>query len=111
MLFRSLSMRSRELASLRVLGFTRGEVSGILLGELLVSVILAVPIGLPLGRLFAEVVFLGVDAEQMRMPITISLHTYAYSVTVVVVAAAASALFVRRQLDRLDLVGVLKTRE
>lgn len=107
----SLSMRSRELASLRVLGFTRGEVSGILLGELLVSVILAVPIGLPLGRLFAEVVFMGVDTEQMRMPITISLHTYAYAVTVVVLAAAASALFVRRQLDRLDLVGVLKTRE
>ena len=107
----SLSMRSRELASLRVLGFTRGEVSGILLGELLVSVVLAVPIGLPMGRVFAEVMLLGVDTEQMRMPITISLHTYAYAVTVVVMAATASALFVRRQLDRLDLVGVLKTRE
>jgi putative ABC transport system permease protein len=64
-----------------------------------------------MGRVFAEVMLLGVDTEQMRMPITISLHTYAYAVTVVVMAATASALFVRRQLDRLDLVGVLKTRE
>jgi putative ABC transport system permease protein len=107
----ALSMRSRELASLRVLGFTRGEVSAILLGELAVSVVLAIPIGLPLGRVFAEAMMLGVDTEQFRMPILITARTYAYAVTIVVASAATSALFVRRQLDRLDLVGVLKTRE
>ena len=107
----ALSMRSRELASLRVLGFTRGEVSAILLGELAVSVVLAVPLGLPLGRVFAEAMMLGVDTEQFRMPILITARTYAYAVTIVFASASASALFVRRQLDRLDLVAVLKTRE
>lgn len=107
----SLSMRSRELASLRVLGFTRGEVSAILLGELAVSVLLAVPIGIPLGRFFAEAMMQGMDTEQFRMPILITARTYAYAVTIVVASATASALVVRRQLDRLDLVAVLKTRE
>ena len=49
--------------------------------------------------------------EQVRFPVVISLRTYAYAVSVVVASALASALFVRRKLDALDLVGVLKTRE
>jgi len=107
----SLSMRSRELASLRVLGFTRAEVSSILLGELFVIVLLSVPMGLPMGRFFAVAMMSSVDVEQVRFPVVISLRTYAYAVSVVVASALASALFVRRKLDALDLVGVLKTRE
>ena len=41
----SLSERSRELASLRVLGFTRGEVFRILLFELGFLVVIAQPLG------------------------------------------------------------------
>jgi putative ABC transport system permease protein len=107
----SLSMRSRELASLRVLGFTRAEVSSILLGELFVIVLLSIPMGLPMGRFFAVAMMSSVDVEQVRFPVVISLRTYAYAVSVVVASALASALFVRRKLDALDLVGVLKTRE
>jgi putative ABC transport system permease protein len=107
----ALSMRSRELASLRVLGFTRGEISQILLGELGIQVLLAIPPGLLLGRWLTWVITAPIDAERFRWPVIISSATYAFAATVVLVAAAASALMVRRHLDRLDLIGVLKTRE
>ena len=107
----ALSMRSRELASLRVLGFTRGEISQILLGELGIQVLIAIPPGLVLGRWLTWIITAPIDAERFRWPVIISSATYGFAATVVLVAAAASALLVRRHLDRLDLIGVLKTRE
>jgi putative ABC transport system permease protein len=107
----SLSERSRELASLRVLGFTRGEISFILLGELAVVTALAIPIGLVLGYLFAGALVAAFNTELYRFPLVIYARTYAYAATVVIVAASLSGLAVRRRLDHLDLVAVLKTRE
>ncbi len=107
----ALSTRSRELASLRVLGFTRGEISGILLGELGVQLLVAIPPGLLVGRWLAWLITAPINAEQFRWPVVISSETYALAALVVLAAGAASALLVRRQLDRLDLIGVLKTRE
>ena len=107
----SLSERSRELASLRVLGFRRAEISTILLGELAVLTLIAIPVGLLLGYGLAAVVVLAYNTELYRFPLVVWPRTYAFSAIVVLVAAAASALVVRRKLDRLDLVAVLKTRE
>jgi putative ABC transport system permease protein len=107
----SLSERSRELASLRVLGFTRGEISLILLGELAVVVLLAIPVGLVLGYLFAAALVAAFNTELYRFPLVISPRTYGYAATAVFVAATLSGLAVRRRLDHLDLVAVLKTRE
>jgi putative ABC transport system permease protein len=107
----ALSTRAHELASLRVLGFTRGEVSAILLGELALQVALAIPVGFPLGKFFAVAMMSTVDPEQYRFPLVVSTATYAFSASVVVVAAVVSALIVRRRVDHLDLIGVLKTRE
>jgi putative ABC transport system permease protein len=107
----ALSMRSRELASLRVLGFTRAEISEILLGELGIQVLLAIPIGLLLGRWLTGIITAPIDAERFRWPVIITDGTYAFAALVVLVAGAVSALLVRRHLDRLDLIGVLKTRE
>lgn len=107
----ALSMRARDLASLRVLGFTRGEISGILLGELAVQVALAIPLGILLGRGMAEFLIATLDPERYRLPVILTTQTYAFAVAVVLLAAAGSALVVRRRLDRLDLIGVLKTRE
>lgn len=108
----SLSVRSRDLATLRVLGFTRTEISAILLGEQAVQVLLGIPLGLVLGTLGAKgLLELQADPEQFRMPLLISSQTYAFSVVVILAAAALSALLVRRKLDTLDLIGVLKTRE
>lgn len=108
----SLSVRTRDLATLRVLGFTRAEISAILLGEQAVQVFLGIPFGLVLGTWGAKALLaLQADPEQFRMPMLISSRTYAFSVVVVLAAAVLSALLVRRKLDTLDLVGVLKTRE
>lgn len=107
----ALSVRSRDLASLRVLGLTRREISAVLLGELAVQQIVAIPIGIALGRWFAHLVFSIQDPERFRLPEYVSPRTEAMAVVTVVIAGLVSAFLVRRQLDRLDLVGVLKTRE
>jgi putative ABC transport system permease protein len=107
----ALSIRSRDLASLRVLGFRRGEISAVLLGELAIQVLLAIPIGLVLGTWMAEAMMKMTDPEQFRLPIDISSVTFAYAAGVTLVSGAVSALLVRRKLDKLDLIGVLKTRE
>lgn len=108
----SLSERSRELATLRVLGFTRAEISLILLGELAILVVVAIPFGLVLGYgLAALVIRLAYDTELFRIPLVVSDWTYAFAATVTLVAALVSALVVRRRLDRLDLVAVLKCKE
>lgn len=107
----ALSMRSRDLASLRVLGLTRGEISAVLLGELAVQQVIAIPIGIALGRWFAHLVFSLQDPERFRLPEYVSPTTEAFAIATVIVSGVVSALLVRRQLDRLDLVEVLKTRE
>lgn len=107
----ALAERSRELASLRVLGFSRGEVSRILLGELLVSTLVAIPLGFLLGYGMAAGVAAAYATEMMRIPLVVSSATYATAALTVAVSAALSALIVRRKVDHLDLVGVLKTRD
>lgn len=106
-----LSERARELASLRVLGFTRAEVSSVLLTELGLIVILAQPLGWLLGHLFSLAVVRGFESDLFRIPFVIDSSTYATSSLIVLAAAAFSALIVRRRIDRFDLVEVLKTRE
>ena len=108
----SLSTRSRDLASLRVLGFTRAEVAAILLGELGLQVALAIPIGLAMGRGLAFAMMRGAaDPEAFRLPVIISSRTYAFATVLTIAAALFSAWLVRRKIERLDLIGVLKTRE
>lgn len=107
----SLTARSRDLATLRVLGFSRREISTVLIGSLAVEVALAIPIGLVLGYLWAQQFVQGFDQETFRLVAVVAPRTYLLAAVVTVLAAAASALWVRRDLDRLDLIGVLKTRE
>jgi putative ABC transport system permease protein len=107
----SLSERSRELATLRVIGFTRGEVSYVLLGELGLVTMAAVPIGLLIGYGMVAALIPLTDSEMFRIPLVVSPNTYAMAAATTVTATVVSALVVRRRLDRLDLVEVLKTRE
>jgi putative ABC transport system permease protein len=107
----SLSERERELASLRVLGFTRGEISLILLGELSFVTVAALPVGALIGFALGHLIMTVFNNEVYRLSFTVSAATVAWSFLVVLVAAMASGLVVRRRLDRLDLVGVLKARE
>ena len=102
-----LSERSRDLASLRVLGFSRGEVSAILLGELGVIVVLAIPLGLAIGQGLGFALITALDSELYRFPLIVTPRTRLFAASVVLVSALASGLIVRRRVDRLDLVAVL----
>src|SRR5688572_29196435 len=107
----SLSERSRELASLRVLGFTRAEISLILLGELAVLTAAALPVGLGIGHGLGLLIVGAFNTELYRMTFLVLPSTVGWTWLMVIVAAAASGLIVRRRLDRLDLVAVLKAQE
>jgi putative ABC transport system permease protein len=107
----SLSERSHELASLRVLGFTRAEISLILLGELAALTLVALPVGALIGYALGWLIMLGFNNEMYRLTFAVSPATVAWSFLVVIAAALLSGLIVRRRLDRLDLVAVLKRRD
>lgn len=103
--------RARDLASLRVLGYTRREVAAVLLGEQALLTLAAVPPGLVLGAGFVVVTTWGYDTELFRVPAVVHARTYAVAAATVLGSALAAAVVVRRLLDRLDLVGVLKARD
>jgi putative ABC transport system permease protein len=107
----ALSERSRELASLRVLGFTRGEISYILLGELGLLTAAGIPLGFLLARGMAAYIAERMKSDLYRVPLVMAPASYGFAAAVVIVSALLSGLLVRRRLDRLDLVAVLKTRE
>ena len=107
----ALAERAWELASLRVLGFTRTEVSAFLLGELAIEIALAIPLGMALGYGLATTIVTLIKTDEFFFPMVIAPATYAYAVLCVVLAGLVSGLIVRRRVDTLDLVGVLKTRE
>ena len=107
----ALSERSRELASLRVIGFTRGEISYILLGEQALINLAALPLSLLLGTGLSLWLVELIETELYRFPFVLSLRVCAAALLVIVAAALFSGFVVRRKLDQLDLVAVLKTRE
>ena len=107
----SLSERSRELASLRVLGFTRAEISLILMGELALVTLVALPVGGLFGYSLSAAIVGMIDSEVYRFPLYVSRHAVALSFLGIIAATIFSGLVVRRKLDQLDLVAVLKIRE
>jgi putative ABC transport system permease protein len=107
----SLSERSRELASLRVLGFTQGEVFRILLFELGALVVAAQPLGWFLGYELAWIMKTNLAGELMRVRLVVMPSTYVFASVIVLTSTLLSALVVRQRVNRLDLVAVLKTRD
>ncbi|MGI9215904.1 MAG: ABC transporter permease, partial [Hydrogenophaga sp.] len=107
----SLSERAWELASLRVLGMTRAEVSVLLLAELAAELLVALPLGALAGWGLATLMMRLMASDAIDFPVVIEPSTYASAALIVLAAGVASALLVRRQIDRLDLVSVLKVRE
>ena len=107
----ALSERGHELASLRVLGFTRGEIGFMLLGEQALLTLIGIPVGMALGYGIAGLITVVIDTELIRFPLVVSAKTYALAFLVVAASAFLSGYLVQWRLRRLDLVAVLKTRE
>jgi putative ABC transport system permease protein len=107
----ALQERAWELASLRVLGFTRAEVAQILFSQFTAEIVLAIPIGLWLSQGIVSLIARFHSNESFQIPAVVGPRTYVVAIAIVVATAAASAYIVRRRVDRLDLVAVLKTRD
>ena len=107
----ALSERNRELASLRVLGFRRGEVAYILLGELALLTLLAIPVGMLIGYGLCAYMAFQFDTDLYRVPLVLGINVYAFSALVVIISSIISAIMIWRNLAQLDMVAVLKTKE
>lgn len=107
----SLAERARELATLRVIGLTQGEVGAVIVIELAILAVLAIPLGLAFGTAFAAGIIHSVNTETVRLPLVFAPYTFTFAILVVVAASALSALVVLRKLKHLDLIGALKAPE
>ena len=107
----ALSERSRELATLRVVGFNLAEVRSVLVGELAILVLIALPFGLLFGRGLALFIMSSFSTETVRLPIVINSSTYSIAILVVLTASVLSFVLVSRMIGKLDMVGVLKARD
>jgi putative ABC transport system permease protein len=107
----ALSERNRELASLRVLGFERSEVAYILLGELALLTLVAIPLGMLIGYGLCGYLAFRFDTDLYRIPLVLGMNVYAFAALVVIVSAIISAIMIWRNLAHLDMVAVLKSKE
>jgi putative ABC transport system permease protein len=107
----SLSERNRDLATLRVVGFSKREVAGVMISELVVLTILAVPFGLWIGKQLATAIVTSVSTETVRLPLVLTSSSYGTAVLIVLLASAVSFAVVTRRIHKLDLLGVLKARD
>ena len=107
----ALAERSRELASLRVLGFSRGEIAYILLGELAVLTLAALPVGFLFGYGLSAYLASQFRSDLYRIPVVVEPDTYAFAAAVVLASAVVSGILMWQRMRHLDLVAVLKTRE
>jgi putative ABC transport system permease protein len=107
----SLAERARELATLRVVGMTQREVGAVIVTELTILAVLAVPMGLLLGTGFATAIISSVNTETVRLPLVFTPYTYTFALIIVAIASTLSAMVVLRKLKHLDLIGALKAPE
>ena len=107
----ALQERAWELASLRIIGLTRREVSAVIISELAVELIVAIPAGLLIGRYLIELIASARASESFQIPAVIDRSSYAIAALLVIGAAIASFITIRRRIDKLDLVAVLKARD
>jgi putative ABC transport system permease protein len=106
-----LAERGHELASLRVLGFGKGEVAYVLVGELMLLAFAAVPLGWIAGYAFAALIASGLSTDFVSIPLVVSRQTFGLATLIVLGAALGSALVVKRRLDRIEIVTALKQKE
>lgn len=107
----ALSERSRELASLRVIGFRRSEVAYILLGELAIQITIALPLGLLMGVGLCAYLAFQFDTDLYRIPLHLGSEVYALAALVIIVSSILSSLMIWRNLSSLDMGAALKTKE
>jgi putative ABC transport system permease protein len=107
----TLAEQERDLATLRVLGFTRLEVSYILVGELMALALIAIPAGLALGTLLSIWLMRLFQTDMYAFPFVFNPAGYAFAIAFTLGCVATAAMVVRTSIDKLDMIAVLKARD
>lgn len=107
----TMAEQERDLATLRVLGFTRAEVSYVLIGEILTLALVALPVGAAIGTGLAVWLMKLFQTDMYAFPWVFDPSSYAFAVAFTLACVLAAAFIVRLEVDRLDMVGVLKARD
>lgn len=102
--------RAHDLASLRVIGFTKGEAAFVLLGELGIITLLALPVGSLIGYALAGAIAAGFSTDLYTVPAALDKGSLGIATLSVILAAVFSGWLVKREVDRLDLVTALKSK-
>lgn len=107
----SLSEKNRELSTLRVIGLSEWEVTGILLGELAILTLVAIPVGFVIGTLLCKILSVSLQSELYRVPLILNKTSFAYSCLIVLIASLFSSVFLVRKIKKLDMIASLKAKE
>jgi putative ABC transport system permease protein len=107
----ALSERGRELASLRVLGFTTNEVAGMLLGEQAAIMVVGLPFGVAVGALFNYALARSFEQERFHFPFVVALGSQIFAIAITILSGALAGVVIRRRVRKLDMVSALRTRE
>ena len=107
----NIAERSREIATVQVLGFYPRETRSYVLWENLVLSVLASIIGLPTGYLFCSFVISRILIDGMTFPVIIHPESYVYSLALSVLFAVIVNFFMRRQISRINMAESLKAVE
>ncbi len=107
----SIMERKRELASLRIMGFTNKKVSELIFNENTAVSVMGLIVGMPLGRFMGVQMLNYVPEDMMSLPLVIFPKTYVLAAVTVALFVILAQMANMRRISRMDLVEVMKSRE
>jgi len=107
----TLNERQREMASLRVLGYSKGEVAGLIRKETWLQAVIGIVLGLPSGKAVATAYLASATTEMYSLPAVIYPRSYLMVAIVAFIFVWLGQNLSIRKAGKLDMVEVLKNRE
>lgn len=107
----NISERSREMATLKVLGFYRREVHSYVHKEMLILTIIGIAVGLPLGRLIAGLLTNALKMPSLYFEVEVAPLSYGIAGAATLIFALIVQWATNPALDRIDPVSSLKSVE
>ena len=105
----NIGERIREIASLKVLGFTRGEVYTYIFREVGLLALIGDAVGLALGIVLERFVVTTAEVDYVMFGRTIHPPSFVYAFALTMLFTGLVVLTMRRRLDRVDMVESLKS--
>ena len=107
----NIAERSREIATVEVLGFYPKETNSYVLRENLILSVIASIIGLPLGTLFHRVVMSMILIDSFAFNVHVTTVSYILSLICTVLFAVVVNFFMKKQIEKIKMAESLKAVE